>query len=438
MCPPVASDEVEKGVMPVGQTLTRRELLRGLSVLAVAAGRAESAQPSNVLPPLQAGSAADETKLWKGSALGNLYPFIKRQQEKTRQSLAFLHRRPKDLEAWRAEGRAKVFELMSYRPEAVHPRPRVLERVDRGDYIRERLNFWTTPDVEVPCYFLIPKGAKFPVPAVVALHDHGGFYYWGKEKLVETDDEHPMLATYRKEYYDGASFPATLAQHGYAVIVIDMFYHGERRLILDEDLENRTNDRSKAEPEETIRQINHRAGSSEEIVFRNILHSGFTWGGVLVWDDIRTVDYLRTRPEVDPNRIACAGLSAGGWRTVFLAGLDPRIKAACVVGWMTSFHYLIPHHEIYTVPSGMIPGLLEYLDYPDIATLAMPCPLLMVHGQRDTLFPPEGVKAAMDTLHQSYQALGRPERFDTWVFDGPHKFPLAAQRKMMDWFDRWV
>jgi hypothetical protein len=61
-----------------------------------------------------------------------------------------------------------------------------------------------------------------------------------------------MLATYRKEYYDGASFPHTLAQRGYAVIVIDMFYHGERRLILDEDLENRTNDRSKAEPEEAL------------------------------------------------------------------------------------------------------------------------------------------------------------------------------------------
>ncbi len=422
----------------MSETLTRRELLRGLSVLALASGRAESAQPSNFSPILQAGSAADETKPWKGSALGNLYPFIKRQQEMTRQSLAFLHRRPKDLEVWKAEGRAKVFELMSYRPEAVHPRPRVLDRVDRGDYIRERLNFWTTPDVEAPCYFLIPKRAKFPVPAVVALHDHGGFYYWGKEKLVETDDEHPMLAAYRKEYYDGASFPATLAQRGYAVIVIDMFYHGERRLILDEDLENRTNDRSKAEAEETIRKINHRAGSSEEIVFRNILYSGFTWGGVLVWDDIRTVDYLRTRPEVDPNRIACAGLSAGGWRAVFLAGLDPRIKAACVAGWMTSFHYLIPHHEIYTVPSGMIPGLLEYLDYPDIATLAMPCPLLVVHGQQDTLFPPEGVRAAIDTLRQSYQVLGQPERFDTWVFDGPHKFPLAAQRKMMDWFDRWL
>jgi len=422
----------------VRQTLTRRELLRGLSVLAVEAGRLEKAQASAFFPLSQAGSAADESKRWKGSALGNLYPFVKHQQQKTHQSLAFLHRRPKDLEAWKAKARTKVFELMSYRPEVTNPRPQILERVDRGDYVCERLNFWTTPDVEVPCYFLIPKLAKFPVPAVVALHDHGGFYYWGKEKLVETDNEHPMLAAYRKQYYDGISFPASLAQRGYAVIVIDMFYHGERRLILDEDLERGTNDRSKHEPEETIRKINQRAGSSEETVFRNILHSGFTWGGVLVWDDIRTVDYLQTRPEVDPRRIACAGLSVGGWRTVFLAGLDPRIKAACVVGWMTSFRYLIPHYEVYTVPSGMVPGLLEYMDYPDIGSLAMPSALLVVHGQQDSLFPPDGVKAAVDSLRQSYRAIGKPERFDTLFFNGPHKFSLEAQRKMMDWFDRWV
>src|SRR5258708_20464448 len=150
--------------MPVGQTLTRRELLRGLSVLAVAAGRPESAQPSNFFPPLQAGSPADEAKLWKGSALGNLYPFIKRQQEKTRQSLAFLHRRPKDLEAWKAEGRAKVFDLMSYRPEAAHPRPRVRDRLDRGDYIRARLNYWTTTALVVPCSSLIPQLTQSPVP----------------------------------------------------------------------------------------------------------------------------------------------------------------------------------------------------------------------------------------------------------------------------------
>ena len=420
----------------MSQPFTRRDLLRGLSATAIAGAPVNASPADSFLS--QVGSIDDEAKRWKGSALGNLYPFIKSQQQRTRQKLAFVHRRPKDLESWKLEARAKILDLMSYRPEAVNPRPRVLDRIDRGDYLLERLTFWTTPDVEVPAYFLIPKRAKFPVPAVVALHDHGGFYYWGKEKLVETDGEHPMLAAYRKEYYDGVSFPAALARRGYAVIAIDMFYHGERRLILDEDLESHTNDRSRIEPEETIRKINQRAGNSEAVVFRNILHSGFTWGGVQAWDDIRTVDYLLTRPEVDPHRIACAGLSMGGWRTVFLTALDSRIKSACVVGWMTSFRYLIPHHEIYTVPSAMIPGLLDYLDYPDIATLAMPRPLLVVHGQQDTLFPSEGVKSALNTLHKSYQAIGQPERFSSFVFDGPHKFPLTAQQKMMDWFDRWV
>jgi dienelactone hydrolase len=421
----------------VRRALDRRQLLRGLGVMAVA-GRAENLPASDVCQPLQVGTAADDAKRWKGSALGNLYPFIKNQQQKSRQSLAFLHRQPKDLEAWKVEGRTKIFDLMSYRPEAANPRPRLVDRIDRGDYVLERLTFWTTPELEVPAYFFIPKRAKFPVPAVIALHDHGGFYYWGKEKLVEIDGEHPTLSAYRKEYYDGVSFPAILAQRGYAVIVIDMFYHGERRLILDDDLENHTNDRSRVEPEETIKKIHQRAGNAETVVLRNILHSGFTWGGVQSWDDIRTVDYLQTRPEVDPNRIACAGLSMGGWRAVFLTALDPRIKSACVVGWMTSFLYLIPHHEIYTVPSAMIPGLLDYLDYPDIATLAMPRPLLVVQGTQDTLFPPEGVKTATDTLSRCYEAIGHRERFNTLLFDGPHKFPLRSQQKMVDWFDRWV
>jgi len=114
------------------------------------------------------------------------------------------------------------------------------------------------------------------------------------------------------------------------------------------DLENRTNDRSKAEPEETIRQINHRAGSSERNRLSEYSSLGIHLGRVLVWDDIRTVDYLRTRPEVDPNRIACAGLSAGGWEDCVLAGLDPRIKAACVAGWMTSIPLSDPSPRDFT------------------------------------------------------------------------------------------
>jgi len=421
--------------------LSRRAALRALGATSAATvaglppvANLAAASPLQSLAQIE----ADQAKKWKGSALGNLYPFIKQQQQKTRQSLAFINRRSKNLEEWKGEARAKVFELLSYRPEPCDPQARILERVDKGDYVRERLTFHTTPEVEVPAYLLIPKRAKFPAPAVVALHDHGGFYYFGKEKIVETENEHPIMTAYRKESYDGLSYPATLARNGYVVIVIDMFYFGERRLILDEDLEQGINDRSKIESEETIKKINIRNGQAECVVLRNIIHSGFTWGGVLVWDDIRTIDYLETRPEVDPHRIACVGLSVGGWRTNFLAGLDARIKAACLAGWMTSFRHLIPRHEVHTVPSGMIPGLMDHLDYPDVGSLTMPNPLMLVHGWQDALFPPEGVKAAFQYLTRCYEAIGKPERLDIFTYDGPHKFPAEAQQRMIEWFARWV
>ena len=54
------------------------------------------------------------------------------------------------------------------------------------------------------------------------------------------------------------------------------------------------------------------------------------------------------------------------------------------------------------------------------------------------LFPREGVKAAFQNLRQGYGLVGKPERFATYTFDGPHKFPERAQQLMLDWFDRWV
>jgi dienelactone hydrolase len=98
-----------------------------------------------------------------------------------------------------------------------------------------RLYFNTTPDVRVPAYVLVPTKSRRPLPGLVALHDHGGFYLWGKEKLVETDDEPPALTDFKKRYYAGASIATALARQGYVVVVIDMFYWGERRMLLDGD-----------------------------------------------------------------------------------------------------------------------------------------------------------------------------------------------------------
>jgi dienelactone hydrolase len=428
------------------QRMSRRSVLQAFGATgALCAARppvrgmpAQSTSNENPLEKLEARIQAARDEKWKGSPLGSLYPFIKRTQEEATQSLAFLKAQPRDLEAWKAEARAKIFDLLLYRPKPFDPQARVLERVDKGDYVREYLKFHTTPDIEVGAYFLIPKRGKFPLPAVVALHDHGGFYYWGKEKIIETENENPVLTAYRKHYYDGISYPTTLARHGYAVIAVDMYYFGERRLILDSDRQQGINTWSKTESAESIGEINRRNGQNECWVDRNLQDVGVTWAGVLCWDDIRTVDYLATRPEVDIKRVACTGLSVGGWRTNFLAGLDPRIKAACVAGWMTSFHQIDPWFVSYTIPAGNVPGLFKYLDYPDVGSLTMPNALMVVHGLRDDLFPPDGVKAAFRNLAQCYEAIGKTERFKTYTFDGPHSFPARAQQLMLEWFDRWV
>src|SRR5262249_33271463 len=279
-------------------------------------------------------------------------------------------------------------ELLHYAPAKCDPRPEVVERSDRGDHVREKVYFNTTPDVRVPAYVLVPKKVGRPLPGLVALHDHGGFYLWGKEKLVETDDEHPALTDFKKRYYAGASVATALARQGYVVVVIDMFYWGERRMLLDGDPDDWRR-RPRGMRPERVAAFNRRSSESEQLVGRTIFAAGFTWPGVIFWDDLRTLDYLLSRPEVDPKRVGCVGLSVGGLRAAHLAALDDRVKAAVVVGWMASFPAQLRRRVRNTIGhTKVVPGLYRYLDYPDVASLAMPAALLVINGSKDALFEP--------------------------------------------------
>src|SRR5262249_21444880 len=157
----------------------------------------------------------------------------------------------------------------------------------------EKVYFNTTPNLRVPAYLLIPKRVQFPAPAIIVLHDHGGFYFWGKEKSVEIDNEHSVLSEFKKRYYAGNSIASILARQGYVTIVIDMFYWGERRMLLADDAAD-WRERPKDITDERIAAFNQRASQNEQLVARTIYAAGFTWSGVMLWDDIRTVDYLVT------------------------------------------------------------------------------------------------------------------------------------------------
>jgi dienelactone hydrolase len=370
------------------------------------------------------------------SDVGSLFSFIESQRAEL--SLSFLRPEFTDLLGWKRQARGKLLELLHYNPPACAANPVVLERVDRGEYVQEMVLFNTTPDLRVPGIVLVPSKLQRPAPGIVALHDHGGFYLWGKEKLVATEDEHPVLTDFRNRYYAGRSIAPVLARQGYVVLVIDMFYWGERRMLLDADpVEWR--DRPRAISPESIAAFNRRASESEQLVGRTLYAAGLTWPGIMFWDDIRSVDYLVSRPEVDAGRIGCVGLSVGGLRACHLAALDDRIKAAVVVGWMASFPAQLRRHIRYTIGhTKLVPGLYRYLDYPDVASLALPSALLIINGSKDTLFEPDGVQAAFQKLEACYRKAGVPERLRTRLYDTPHEFNAAMQAEAWEWLGTWL
>lgn len=409
---------------------TRREFMRRSAVMlggSAVAAAAPGADKPQAASPLQA----------TDSHVGSLYPFI-RSQAPREFSLSFLRDEFNDLDAWKGKARGKLLELLHYAPPRCEPRPEIVDTADRGDYIQEKVYFNTTPDIRVPAAVLIPKNGKKPFPAVVALHDHGGFYLWGREKLLDNPNEHPFMTDFKKQYYAGSNIAVDLVRQGYVVIVIDMFYWGERRMLLDDDPAD-WRDRPRDITAQRISAFNQRASQSEQLVGRTIYSTGFTWAGVIFWDDVRTVDYLLTRPEVDPQRIGCVGLSVGALRSCHLAALDDRIKAAVVVGWMASFPTQLQKKIRNTIGhTKLVPGLYRFLDYPDVASLAMPAALLVINGSQDGLFELDGVRASFEKLRACYQKAGIREKFQATLYDSPHQFNAAMQDEAWAWLKKWV
>jgi len=373
-----------------------------------------------------------------GTPLGSLYPFLRGLQQQSAFALSFLREEFRDLEQWKSLARSRLWELI---PEKVAPGnfdAAVVARVDKGDYLREKVYFDSAPGTRVPAYVLIPKNVQYPVPGLVCFHDHGGMYYWGKEKIVEVEDEHPVLSELKQRFYGGRSYATDLCRAGFAVIVIDAFYWGERRLISDEDIARGVNDHARVETREDIQHANAQSGCAEDMFARALGAIGHTWQGIWLRDEIRSLDYLLTRPEVDPERIGCVGLSMGGFRCAQFAGMEPRVKCAVVVGWMTSYGEMFAYRPLNTHHCQYVSGAYGLVDLPDLVSLCCPGALMVIHGRRDQLFTPRGVAEAYAKIAAVYAKAGAPEHADLRYYDAPHEFNVAMQADALKWLRRWL
>jgi dienelactone hydrolase len=290
-------------------------------------------------------------------------------------------------------------------------------------------------------YLLKPAGATGKLPGILALHDHGGKKYFGKRKIARIADEwHPMMREHYNDYYGGAAWANEIAKRGYAVLVSDAFPFASRRVLLQDVPERIRGNLSDADPEreENITAYNRWAADHESIMAKSLFCAGTTWPGVFLAEDRRALDVLSGRDDVDAERIGCAGLSGGGMRTVYLGGIDPRIRCAICVGMMSTWRdYLL--HKCYTHTWMVYTPLLPTdLDYPEILGLRVPLPTLVQFDIDDQLFTMPEMERSDVMLREVYEKAAAPDHYRGTFYPGPHKFDLEMQAEAFDWFDQWL
>ena len=330
--------------------------------------------------------------------------------------LSWLHGGQGDFAAWRQAARAKVMECLLTAPPTALFEPKTIAEQDRGSYVARKVVFNVTGDSRVLAFLLVPK-AVGPHPAVLLLHDHGAKFDIGKEKVIEPWGEPPeKIESARKwvaQCYGGRFIGDELAKRGYVCLAIDMLNWSDR---------------------------GGGGYENQQALAANLFQLGASWAGLIAHEDLRAAEFLATRPEVDAKRVAAMGLSVGGFRTWQTAALSDRVAAGVSVCWMaTRKGLMVPGNNqtagqsAFTMPH---PGLANQLDYPDVASLACPKPMMFLCGNRDKLFPVESIEPAFVKMRRVWESQKAADRLVTRLYDAPHEFNAAMQDDAFAWLDR--
>jgi dienelactone hydrolase len=321
-----------------------------------------------------------------------------------------------DFELWKQTARAKVTECLMSAPPFIPFDAVVIAQEDRGTYIAQKIAFNVTGDSRVLALILIPKSAE-PHPAVLLLHDHGGKFDIGKEKVIKPFDlpaaKMKSAKDWIKIYYGNRYIGDELAKKGYVCMAVDMF---------------NWSDRSGENPYE-----------NQQALASNFLNMGASWPGLIAYEDMRAAAFLAQYKSVDSARIAAMGLSVGGYRTWQIAALSPHIAAGVSVCWMTT-------HAATMVPgnnqtggqsafSMLHPGLSQFLDYADVASIACPKPMMFCNGNNDALFPMQSIKEAYDKMKTVWDAQNAGDKLVTKLYNAPHEFNLSMQQDAFTWLE---
>lgn len=335
---------------------------------------------------------------------------------------------------WAQQSRECLMSGLHYDLPPVDIKAKTLGRLETDSFIREKIEFNTTPWFRVPGYFYIPKNVPLPAPALIVMHEWGGPMLFGADRVCG-EPVHPVIVEHRAEFTSGRPLADWYASQGYAVIVIDAYHFGNRA---PRSLGGLPESYNPADLDDaTLKKYDAMAREALFLGVRELNWAGTTWAGLNYGDDSRCVDYLLSRKEVDGTRIGCTGLSGGGWRTNMIAALEPRVKATVSVGWMTTGDTQQAYNLAGAIGTFcLLPGVWNRLDIPDMISMGAPKACMVVSGTEDILFPPLGQREAARQIAEAFAWAGISDHFRSYTPAKEHCYDKEIQEEALAWFNK--
>jgi dienelactone hydrolase len=356
-------------------------------------------------------------------------------------SLSFRRNEFNDIDAWRNKARQRVADRLNIPNIGQLPKVTVKKEYQYDGLHIEELSWQLPYGNATEAILLKPLNAKGKLPGILAFHDHGGNKYFGRRKITKTSDkQHPLMVTHQDHYYEGTAWANEIAKHGYVVLVSDAFAFASRRVLLADVTEKYRRGVTDDNPEQvkSIEAYNKWASEHEHVMAKSLFCAGTTWPGVFFAEDQKALDILCAREDVDADRIGCGGLSGGGIRTDFMGGLDPRIKCAVTVGFMTTWQDFLLNKSPTHTWMAYVPLLPNELDFPEILGLRAPLPTMVLNDEEDQLYTLPEMKQADKILQEIYTKANASSHYKSSYYPGLHKFDKQMQSDAFDWFDKWL
>jgi hypothetical protein len=371
----------------------------------------EGKQPASRFPSFN----FSDTTYQRSGIIKDLPVFLSDQTPRLTFPLSWLSGFFCDFDVWQDTARKTVKQLFLAKPPDAPFNPMIIDEQDRGSYVAKKVALNISGDSRVLGYLLIPKGTG-PFPAVLLLHDHGAKFDIGKEKLVQPFNDTPerisSAESWKNKLYGGRFIGDELAKRGYVCFATDALNWGDRG----------------------------GAGYEGQQAFAsNLFNLGMSYAGLVAWEDMNSAHFLATLPEVDKKRMAALGFSFGSFRAWQVAAMSDDIRAAVCICWITTIKGLMVEGNNQTRGQSAFtmthPGLTNFLDYPDVASIACPKPMLFYNGERDHLFPVPAVKEAYEKMRAVWSSQQAGEKLVTKFWQIGHEFSIEMQEEAFQWLE---